>query len=343
MQPSVWDGSPLLLYPWVYATAGLILMLNILYLTVSIKSFNCSNYRWLIMIDVDPKTGRSRLWQKAAIEHDGNVIGGADASSVLPGDFLVPSDESIQEPLTVSFASLDLFSDDDSSEPTPGEDSSTMQTEHTETTQSIQTYSGMMRFFVKVDGEEKKEINVAITHDVQFVTAHPCIPPPPSEVLKSPTSPTFHHSPKPNPSLAPKISPCHPLHKGFTWTTISLSTLMATPSSMPLALLLSTSSSRPKTADTISSSHTTSSNIPKALVVDCTDMSMSGFPSRPGPATGAEEGRGKRYGSDLEVLARALCAERGWNVLISRRGRCCVSCAIREAAALGWRVILRVA
>ena len=51
----------------------------------------------------------------------------------------------------------------------------------------------------------------------------------------------------------------------------------------------------------------------------------------------------KEYGSDLEMLGRALCAERGWDALVSRRGRGCLACAVREAGALGWRGILRVA
>ncbi|KAI0124741.1 hypothetical protein BJ170DRAFT_474168 [Xylariales sp. AK1849] len=52
--------------------------------------------------------------------------------------------------------------------------------------------------------------------------------------------------------------------------------------------------------------------------------------------------RRRQFGSDLEILVRALCAERGWNALISRRRRGCLACAIREAGALGWRVIIRV-
>ncbi|KAK7756600.1 hypothetical protein SLS62_001437 [Diatrype stigma] len=52
--------------------------------------------------------------------------------------------------------------------------------------------------------------------------------------------------------------------------------------------------------------------------------------------------RKRRFGSDMEIMARALCAERGWNALISRRRRGCLACAIREAGALGWRVIIRV-
>lgn len=43
------------------------------------------------------------------------------------------------------------------------------------------------------------------------------------------------------------------------------------------------------------------------------------------------------------MMGRALCAERGWNALVSRRGRGCVGCAVREAGALGWGVVLRVA
>lgn len=121
------------------------------------------------------------------------MIGGADSSSVLPGDFIQPSDEFTQIPISVTFESLDLFAADDSLEPTPSDDSVTLSTNRTETTDlpSIQKYSGMMRFSVELDGEDKKEIDVAISHDVQFVTAHPCIPPPPSDILKSPTSSSF--------------------------------------------------------------------------------------------------------------------------------------------------------
>lgn len=53
-------------------------------------------------------------------------------------------------------------------------------------------------------------------------------------------------------------------------------------------------------------------------------------------------GNKKQFGSDAEMLARALCAERGWNALVSRRGRGCLACAVREAGALGWGVVLRV-
>ncbi|KAI3327027.1 hypothetical protein HD806DRAFT_520033 [Xylariaceae sp. AK1471] len=52
--------------------------------------------------------------------------------------------------------------------------------------------------------------------------------------------------------------------------------------------------------------------------------------------------RRRQFGSDLEILVRAFCAEKGWNAIISRRRRACLACAIREAGALGWRVVIRV-
>lgn len=54
------------------------------------------------------------------------------------------------------------------------------------------------------------------------------------------------------------------------------------------------------------------------------------------------ETRRRQFGSDMEILLRAICAERGWNALISRRRRGCLACAIREAGALGWQVVIRV-
>ena len=54
------------------------------------------------------------------------------------------------------------------------------------------------------------------------------------------------------------------------------------------------------------------------------------------------ETRRRQFGSDMEILVRAFCADKGWNALISRRRRGCLACAIREAGALGWKVVIRV-
>lgn len=133
----------------------------------------------------------------------------------------------------------------------------------------------------------------------------------------------------------------HPLHKGFTYTKVPLSTILSLPSTLPFDSLLSPPQS-PLEAN-LSTMHTTNSTIPKVLVIDCTDSTMTAFPIRPSPSPQTPHPHKHRFGSDMEILARALCAERGWNALISRKGRGCLACAVREAGALGWRVILRFA
>ena len=61
----------------------------------------------------------------------------------------------------------------------------------------IRSYAAMMRFSVDADGEEKKEINLALLNDVYFVTVSPCVSSSQMDVLNSPSSPSFqpfeHH------------------------------------------------------------------------------------------------------------------------------------------------------
>ncbi|OCK84755.1 hypothetical protein K432DRAFT_432055 [Lepidopterella palustris CBS 459.81] len=51
------------------------------------------------------------------------------------------------------------------------------------------------------------------------------------------------------------------------------------------------------------------------------------------------DARGER---DLELLARAWCAERGLHAIIGRAGRTCLGCCVREARGLGVKVVVRV-
>jgi len=221
----------------------------------------------------------------------------------------------------------------------------------------------MMRFSIETDGAGKKEINMALSHDINLVTAHPCVVSPHPELLKSPTSPSFPILEQTQPessgrstgmlhircsrvSLLIKMymsielthSPGHPLHKAFTYTKMSLSDILASPAKLSFSALLSSPQS-PTVDPAQSNTHPISSTIPKVLVIDCADSTTDSFPPHPAPSAHSKH----HFGSDLEMLARALCSERGWNALISRRGRGCLACAVREAGALGWRVILRFA
>ncbi|RDL37019.1 Uncharacterized protein BP5553_04452 [Venustampulla echinocandica] len=280
--------------------------------------------------DSDIHNGVPRIWHKIAIETSGSVVGGADASSVLPGDFVSPSDDALQKSFSVTFESLNLFSEADSETDSTQDPTPPTGTE-VATSTKIKTYSAMMRFIVATDVEEKREVNLALSHDVQFVTAHPCVASPYTDILKTPTSPLFRTLEQGS-IKSSSVSSNHPLHKAFTYTRIHILDLLSTSSSTSFNYLLL---SAQITDPTLSSTHTTSSTIPKVLVVDCTDSATADLPP---PGVGHK----RRSGSDIEMMARALCAERGWNALVSRRGRSCLACAIREAGALGWRVILRL-
>jgi len=151
------------------------------------------------------RTKKPRIFHKTAIEHDSNVIGGADASSVLPGDFILPSEESTQkQALAIKLESLDLFVAAESVHTTPTKDDPTPLSNFSETP-GIQTYSALMQFSVDSDGEDKKEINLELRHDVKFVTAFPCVSSPHAEILKSPTGSSFAgQSPQYSPTGSPR-------------------------------------------------------------------------------------------------------------------------------------------
>ncbi|KAG9237050.1 hypothetical protein BJ875DRAFT_184516 [Amylocarpus encephaloides] len=295
-----------------------------------------------VEIDVEPvlsgssKTGsKARIWHKTTIEHNGSVLGGADFNSVLPGDFVLPSDESMQKPFSVDFESLDLFAAADSEANSIAEAISPF----TDITGSsnIKTYSAMMRFKLDTENEGQREINLALHHDVNFVSAHPCVSSPYNDIIRTPTSPTFQIS-EHSSIRSVFANTGHLLHKAFTYTRIHILDLLFTSTSTPFSVLLSP----PQSPDpTQSSTHTTSSSIRKVLVIDCTDSTSPKYP--PSRLPSPQPGHKHSFGSDLEMLARALCAERGWNALVSRKGRSCVACAVREVGALGWKAVLRLA
>lgn len=248
--------------------------------------------------------------------------------------------------MEVKLQSLDLFAGPDAVEST----SSTKRTAETETTDAhhkVRTYSAMMQFSVKVESEDPKEMNFALSYDVQFVTAHPCVPSlhtrliQPASSLEStaqnemdqpnrrPSGPhtlfTGPSSPLPSLHLRTLLTSAgHALHKSYNFSRHTFSSVVfASPNSPPPLLSL----------------HTSSTEI---FVIDCTEPSppeaamMEAHPSR-----SAFVSRKRRFGSDLEMLARAWCAEKGYNALISRRGRNCIACSIREARALSWKIVLR--
>ncbi|RYO80881.1 hypothetical protein DL764_009840 [Monosporascus ibericus] len=372
------------------------------------------------------RTGKkARLWGKTVIERESDVLGDADPSNVLPADFVIPSENQYFTPppsnIRVELKSLNLSTPVDSVRPTPSLRKQATQSPDASKPPVIHTYPASAAFTITHDGiEQQQELNIALSSDVYFATAHPCAPSSRVKFLKSPTSPTIQQIDVGGYDFSGKSSSAahttgHPLHRYYTYAAIHLLDLLSQPGNATLEDLLSRSASANRSATTTPSSPV---RAPVVLVIDCitgfapprspdndalslsrvSSLSSSfglepintgapplqipepphprsrlpstatlgssrferadpapppnGGTATAGSATTPSEStrmpsrvgnaRRRQFGSDLEVLARALCAERGWNALVSRRRRGCLACAIREAGALGWRVVVRV-
>lgn len=132
----------------------------------------------------------ARIWKKSTVERESHVLGDGDARTILPGDFTLPPAD-VPDPvnLEVKLESLDLFTGLDSAESSPiNEDGpSGKTTDHP----NIRTYSAMLQFTIKPSDEPTKSMNLSLTYDVQFVTAHPCVPSLHTRLIQSSTSPGF--------------------------------------------------------------------------------------------------------------------------------------------------------
>jgi hypothetical protein len=147
--------------------------------------------------DVEQVNTKARLWFKTSIERDGNVLGDADPSSVLPADFIIPFENIYRDgappSLTIELKELKLYAPVDSVHSTPMEEKPIISPlSDVSRTPEIITYPAAVSFIV---GDEEsmtqKEYVYSLSNDVNFVTAHPCTPSSRVKILKSPSSPTI--------------------------------------------------------------------------------------------------------------------------------------------------------
>ncbi|KAM7221005.1 hypothetical protein V8F06_003567 [Rhypophila decipiens] len=354
--------------------------------------------------DVQQVDKKARIWAKQLIERESRIFGDGDPSSVLPADFIIPFENVYKDrsppSIRVEFRSLNLKPLENSIRTAASSvaDGLTPVSDVSTPPPGIRTCPATVTFTVSDnDTGDERDYTYSLSKDINFVTAHPCVPSPHVKILKSPSSPTIQqvdlsgstpsstktasivgrHSSLPFGALM-IYYPGHPLHKYYTYTALHLSELIMKQDFSLEALLGDyTSSSR-------RGSMTPSAKAAKVLVIDCItgfkslpqehEIPLSPVVSRsgsnlsaadsawsvtsPGAGDSGEgffgaalesaskkmhsETRRRQFGSDPEMLVRAICAEKGWNAIISRRRRGCLACAIREAGALGVKVIIRV-
>jgi hypothetical protein len=220
-----------------------------------------------------------------------------------------------------------------------------------------------------ISSDQAASHTLTLTYDVQFVTSWPCTTAAsapssnakfPKVLRRSPTNtntlsrssskhsetlvrrnshgfePLLSHPPD-SADIAPKrmydadIEPeglttsskpmnAHPLHKSYSHKIVLVTDVLVPDFLLPFALHTSKSSERllalSKSHD--SDAETIKNDKKSVLVLDA------------------------RASSDLELLARAWCAEKGLHALISRVGRTCLGCSVREARGLGINIVIRV-
>jgi hypothetical protein len=309
---------------------------------------------------------KARLWGKKRVERDSNILGDGDEDAILPADFVIPHEDgyTVAPPVVfVDLRSMDIMSS------STGSVQATPLTEYTSTPGTMasrppELLSGpaSITFTISVSGEPEKTCTFSLKHDINFVTAHPCAPSSRVRFMSSPSSPTIQQIDISGLDLLgkssrPAVRTGHPLHKYYNYTVIHISELLRKQEVSLADLISSPVSHKP--------GHSSSrSGQVRVLVIDCitsyierptspmlhrSDSTLSAMSPILERMSGfaAEmkmhlESKRKQLGSDMEILARAICAQKGWNALISRRKRGCLACAIREAGALGWKVIVRV-
>ncbi|QUC20083.1 uncharacterized protein UV8b_04324 [Ustilaginoidea virens] len=306
--------------------------------------------------DVAQLGKKARLWGKKKVERESSILGNGKENFIKAADFVIPHENKYATPPPTVYAellSLDLTSPAELVPATPlSEMVPTPTVEHCTKCPELVSYPACLKFFVSVGGGKEEEFVFPLMYDVNFVTAHPCAPSQRVRVVKSPASPTALQM-KSFGDVAGGGSRCrfrtgHPLHTFYEFTVIHISELVQKPRTTLAEFLVDPSLGKGGTN--------------RVLVIDCITgfaeqpqspaferiMTPSSSPilDRKGSFSAAArmhlESQKRQFGSDMEIMVRAMCAQRGWNAIISRRKRSCLACAIREAGALAWKVIVRV-
>ncbi|KAF9639642.1 hypothetical protein BFW01_g11448 [Lasiodiplodia theobromae] len=254
------------------------------------------------------KKSKARIDCAEKIELDASYLAGKADSEVTGEDLTLPRDSIEPPPRLVRFHSLQLLPEPVVEIPGPvlaGE------------VEPQPSYAAQMTFDLL-----ETSVTLSLTYDIQFITAWPCTPP------SSATNKKLRRLNRNSTGGRSGPVSAHPLHVAHKYRVITPVQLLAgsphlTPASSTISLLDETAASG------------------EVLVID----------ARP-PRNSADSGPALKpptdctatpsSGADAALLARAWCADRGEHALVGRVGRTCLACCVREARALGVRIVIRV-
>lgn len=298
---------------------------------------------------------KARLWGKKRIERESSILGNGQEESISAADFFIPHENNYMSPppgVIIELQALELGSPTaECVHPTPLAEIVVTPIHENHRAPDLPSYPAKIKFFVSIDGEKTETASFSLLYDINFVTAHPCSPSSRVRVLKSPSSPTlrqidFDGSKTLGVGSRSMYRAGHPLHKYYNYTVMHISELLQRRDAELSDLLTPPNGQAAPNQVLVIDCITNFSSAPQSPVLDRLESPASSPIERKGSFSAAAkmhfESRKRQFGSDMEILIRALCSEKGWNAIISRRKRGCLACAIREAGALGWKVIIRV-
>lgn len=220
------------------------------------------------------------------------------------------------------------------------------------------------------DGGNITNFTLKLLYEVRFVTAHPCVPSQHTRLL-SPTTTTAISTPQSSTTTMEghadaKVVPVHsghPLHSSYNYSCHSLLNVLqqstADKTGHKFILNILSTTNNPNEVYVIDCSLKPVDKTPPANHIASQLVTKNSTPTTStSEATSADDTDAPKGPEDAEMLARAWCAEHGFNALISRRHQrntqgkgkghgeqnrgCCIACSVREARALGWRIVLRI-
>lgn len=140
---------------------------------------------------------KARIWAKHSVEKESRVLGDADPTSVLPADFIIPYENIYRDKtppnMWIELKSLNLLAPAGSVTSTPSSEiNGVTPSSDASRPQEILNYTASLAFTVALeDTGEEKEYVFTVAKDINFLTAHPCVPSQHVRILKSPSSPTI--------------------------------------------------------------------------------------------------------------------------------------------------------
>ncbi|KAF2639372.1 hypothetical protein P280DRAFT_470744 [Massarina eburnea CBS 473.64] len=300
------------------------------------------------------------------VMRDSDIIPGSDDTSVNPTDLTLPRDAASPPVPSVEFKTWKLTGVNvDSSD--------------NDTTSPSETEGLIASVTLSLLGRTTAH-TFSLTYDIQFITSWPCTPPASSslpnmpQIFKRPQmpplsrtssrhstrsgsnrsarhpnirrnshgfEPLLSHPPDspgilptrmyspipdedglPSPAPSPRSEPlnAHPLHVSYKYKLIPVTELLD-----PNFILPFTKNGYTSSAPSVTNSPREDKKDGEMQDNDKTVLILDARASR-----------------DLELLARAWCAEKGHHAIIGRTGRTCLACCVREARGLDVNVVIRV-